>query len=79
MERLVAFETEEELQKLTGLNREELWENGFNLDDWDIGFQTSKKLGRNNLRWLEYTMNGYCCGYEVVKYKNKYYYMVYHS
>lgn len=32
------FETEEELQELTGLSHEKLWDNGFNLDDWDWGF-----------------------------------------
>ena len=30
---LVYFKTEEELIKLTGLNHEELWDNGFDLDD----------------------------------------------
>ena len=79
MQQIIAFETEEELQKLTGLNRNELWQNGFNLDDWDIGFQTNKELGTGNLWWLEAMMDSYCCGYQVVNYKNKYYYMVYHS
>lgn len=79
MQQIIAFETEEELQKLTGLNRNELLNNGFNLDDWDIGFQSNKRLGNDNLWWLINAMQGYCCGYELVKYKNKYYYIVYHS
>ena len=33
---LVVFETEEELCELTGLTEQELWEKGFNLDDWEI-------------------------------------------
>lgn len=44
MVKLIEFETEEELMKLTRLTEEELWEKGFNLDDWDIGFQSNTKL-----------------------------------
>ena len=33
---LVVFETEEELCELTGLTEEELWQKGFNLDDWEM-------------------------------------------
>jgi hypothetical protein len=44
MVNLIAFDTEEELMELTGLSEDELWENGFNLDDWDIGFQSEIKL-----------------------------------
>lgn len=35
---LVMFNTEKELIELTGLSHEELWDNGFDLDDWDVGF-----------------------------------------
>ena len=38
------FETEEELCELTGLTEHELWQKGFNLDDWEIGFQSEVKL-----------------------------------
>ena len=41
---LVVFETEEDLSELTGLTEQELWEKGFNLDDWEIGFQSEVKL-----------------------------------
>lgn len=41
---LVVFEMEEELCELTGLTERELWDKGFNLDDWDIGFQSEVKL-----------------------------------
>lgn len=44
MVNLIAFDTVEELTTLTGLKEEELWKNGFNLDDWDIGFQSDVKL-----------------------------------
>lgn len=44
MVKLIAFVTEEELIELTGLSEDELWDQGFNLDDWDIGFQSDIKL-----------------------------------
>lgn len=47
MTELTAFRTEDDLLKLTGLaTRDELWDVGFNLDDWDIGFQTDRPLFR---------------------------------
>lgn len=79
MTNLIAFEKESELTELTGLNHDELWENGFNLDDWDIGFQSDKKIDVYNLAWLENRMDNYCCGYSEVQYNGKYYYLVYHS
>lgn len=47
MLKLVVFETEEELSELTGLTEQELWDKGFNLDDWDIGFQLEVKLHKS--------------------------------
>jgi hypothetical protein len=44
MVKLIAFDTEEELMELTGLSEDELWEKGFHLDDWNIGFQSEIKL-----------------------------------
>lgn len=41
---LKMFNTEKELSILTGLDHEELWDAGFNLDDWDVGFQTDIEL-----------------------------------
>jgi hypothetical protein len=43
MVKLIAFDTEE-LMELTGLSEDELWEKGFHLDDWNIGFQSEIKL-----------------------------------
>ena len=40
IEELTFFESVEDLGKLTGLSREELWENGFDLDDMDWGFRS---------------------------------------
>jgi len=37
---LIFFETSKDLEELTGLTHDELWEHGFNLDDMDWGFCT---------------------------------------
>ena len=78
----VFFDTEAHLQKLTGLNHEELWKNGFNLDDWDFGFCCEKPFNtvkRNSHVIFLTILDSYCCGYEEVYYDGKYYYIVYHS
>lgn len=41
---LQMFTTEEDLMKLTGLSRDELWDNDFDLDDWDVGFVSDVPL-----------------------------------
>ena len=42
---ITMFDTVEDLCKLTGLQTEEdLWNNGFNLDDWDVGFVSDVPL-----------------------------------
>lgn len=41
---LTMFSTEEDLIELTGLTHDELWENDFNLDDWDVGFVSDVPL-----------------------------------
>lgn len=73
----IIFTTEKELSVITGLNHEQLWESGFNLDDWDIGFCCQSPLNKSN--WLIAQMENYCVGYELVKFKKLYFYMVYHS
>ncbi len=45
MYNLVMFDTVEELLTLTGrTDVSELWDEGFCLDDWDVGFQTDKPM-----------------------------------
>ena len=48
MYELRMFDTVEELRELTGLPGDDydkaLWDAGFNLDDWDVGFQSDKPL-----------------------------------
>ena len=41
---LQMFDTEEDLMKLTGLSHDELWDNDFDLDDWDVGFVSDVPL-----------------------------------
>ena len=56
---LTYFETEEELTKMTGLSHEELWENGFDLDDWDFGFAWDIRF---EINWqLEMFLDRYNC------------------
>ena len=72
----IIFTTEYQLQKLTGLSHEELWDNGFDLDDWDVGFCMKESLKNN---WLHGRMKNYCCGYKVCEYNGIFYYLVYHA
>ena len=44
---LTYFTEEEELEELTGLNRDQLWDAGFDLDDWDFGFRTKTKIHKD--------------------------------
>lgn len=44
MMNMTVFTTREELSQLTGLDRNALWDAGFNLDDWDIGFCCDEKF-----------------------------------
>ena len=45
MYKIVMFDTVEELLELTGdKDEKELWKAGFNLDDWDAGFQVDKPM-----------------------------------
>lgn len=83
------FENEDDLQELTGLTHNELWDAGFNLDDWDFGFCSDEELDLN-----AYDYGKYNCGYyylmrslcmnnpafepEHTEYNGKHYYMCYH-
>lgn len=43
MEKVIFFETDEDLKKLTGVEDfKELWDEGWDLDDWDFGIQTEE-------------------------------------
>lgn len=78
MQNLTMFSEAEELLELTGLpDRDSLWDNGFDLDDWDVGFCSDKPIKSDC--WLEWRMGGYCVGYKMTEYGGKYYYLVYHG
>lgn len=66
----------EELEELTGLDRDGLWDAGFNLDDWDVGFQSDKEIPDG---WLLTQMDCYSVGFRHVEYNGYHYYMAYHS
>lgn len=64
MVKLITFETEKELEELTGLTQKDLWNVGFNLDDWDIGFQSDTKLHEDPSP--EDIESGDFCGWELL-------------
>ena len=92
---LVMFSSLNDLEELTGLTHDELWEKGLNLDDLDIGFQSPVKLHTGghdgyftvdydsdiyeDARWLIFSMNNYCAGPNYVELNGKHYYTVHHS
>lgn len=86
----VFCEDVKDLETLTGLTEEELWKNGFNLDDMDFAVVTSVDFGDTHDdvwngdlpfygHWLFDRMDSYCVGYYHTKYKDKHYYTVHHS
>ena len=90
---LQMFDTREDLCKLTGLSEDELYDKGFDTDDWDVGFCCDNALTYTEYdpdcgeweepfvdsEWLIREMESYCIGYDCIKYGGKYYYMVHHS
>ena len=96
MIRLRMTDNREDIREWTGLPAdnydEALWDVGFNLDDWDVCFESDTRLFaersdgedtwlelRNDAWWLVMQMGGYCCGYDEVEYNGKWYYVVHHS
>ena len=99
MYNMVMFNTREELRGLTGLPGDNydaaLWAAGFDLDDWDVGFQSDKPLYKTEIDeedgheyetaaddaadWLTWQMDGYCCGATHTEYGGKHYYLVHHA
>lgn len=90
---LTMFNSVEDLKKLTGLSENELYDHGFDTDDWDAGFQSDRALTMTEFDddfgeweepvpgadWLVHEMENYCVGYDCIKYGGKYYYMVHHA
>ena len=83
MKTVTFFNTEEELQELTGLDHDELWKNGFDLD-WAWGFASDTYWDPYDYKnkyayWLLHHMHSYNTAYKVNKYNGKYYYMHYYG
>lgn len=87
---IIFFDTREELAELTGLSMEnhcsDMWDAGFDLDDWDFGFVSEKewlpysdKKQPYYVEWLLDKMKNHCCGYKHIEYNGKHYYIAYHS
>lgn len=90
MKTITWFENAKDLQELTGLEYMELWDAGFNMDDWDFGFCTDEELDLNAYDYMDFK-----CGYYYLmkalvennrafepkhtEYNGKHYYMCYHS
>lgn len=69
-----------------------LWDVGFDLDDWDVCFESDTRLiekisddgetwtePKDDAYWLVRQMEGYCCGFDEVEYNGKWYYIVHHA
>ena len=86
----------EDIRKWTGLSGDNhdiaLWEVGFNLDDWDVCFESDIRLFKEYTEdgetwiepiseawWLANRMDQYCVGYNEVEYNGKWYYTVHHA
>ena len=87
----------EDIRNWTGLPAdnydEALWEAGFDLDDWDVCFESDTRLmkrvtdGRGEwwdepieeAWWLVHQMDRYCVGFDEVEYNGKWYYTVHHA
>lgn len=83
-QQITFFDSEKDLSTLTGLDHDQLWDAGFNLDDWDFGFVVDRPLSQEwdapqFQSWLDDRMDCYCCGSRHVEYGGKHYYMAYHS
>ena len=89
---LTMISTEKKKKKETGLTHDELWDAGFDLDDWDVCFASNVRLVEectdddgseyyepiDEAYWLVRQMEYYCVGYDEVEYSGKYYYTVHH-
>lgn len=86
----------EDLRAWTGLTADDydeaLWDAGFNLDDWDVCFESDTRLleeysegdetwtePKDEAWWLVAKMDSYCGGFDEVEYNGKWYYMVHHA
>lgn len=87
----------EDIRAWTGLpadnHDEALWKAGFDLDDWDVCFESDTRLFRevdvgtderwtepiDEAWWLARKIEDYGVGYTEVEYNGKWYYTVHHA
>lgn len=87
----------EDIREWTGLPADNydqaLWDAGFDLDDWDVCFESDTRLiekisddgatwwvePKDDAYWLVRQMEHYCCGFDEVEYNGKWYYLVHHA
>ncbi len=90
----IIFDDEKDLQELTGLNHDQLWDAGFDLDDWDFGIVADESFTTQYaeesvkpVSCLNYGeipesiqwMFDSCFCIRHVEYNGKHYTMAYHS
>lgn len=88
-ETVTFFDNERQLQALTGLSHDGLWNAGFDLDDWDYGFVTNeewddpdRECSANSTfyQWhLPMLISNNCCEFTHREWKGRHYYMRYHA
>lgn len=86
----------EDIRAWTGLPADDydkaLWGAGFNLDDWDVCFESDTRLFKaysdeeddwlepiDEAWWLGSRMVSYCVGVHETEYNGKWYYTVHHA
>ena len=85
VENVTFFDNEKDLSALTGLTRDELWDNGFDLDDMDFGIMTNREwfdLSEGNdpyyREWIINRMDNHCAGIQYTEYNGRHFYTVHH-
>ena len=95
MIKMIMVDKDEDIYELTGISDyHTLYEIGFDLDDWDVGFCCDEKLHIEHTDeddgsiyyewlppayWLGQQMEHYCVGYNYCEYNGKHYYTVHHA
>ena len=67
---LIMTGSEEDLKKLTGLDRDGLWDVGFCLDDWDVCFVSDIPLHSKTI--VEHFNSEFCGKYDTESYELDY-------
>ena len=106
MKTIIAFSSRKEIFEILGWPytgdyktdeplTDKLWDAGFNLDDWDIGFACREPLGKQvsdedyeydtwfewdeDIFWLGSQMDSYCVGCHHCEFEGWHWYTVHHA